>query len=177
MHTQLENAHITLNVVKSAIKKAPTEEALCQRIAEQECYTELVETIISAITDVPEVKKQLVIYREKLDIINGVIKFIREKGVKPSCKLLPGETIFTDFTTAAEDVTMMDVARDIINTQMPANKIVKQWRNQHDNKIRSRKKMKQKEYLEKRWGGYLLPPRNPKDPEMSSVISLGSNTT
>ena len=61
---------------------------------------------------------------------------------------------------------------------MPANKFVKQWRNQHDNEIRSRDKMKQKEYLEKRWGGNLLPPpRDQKDPEMSSVISLGSNMT
>ena len=38
--------------------------------------------------------------------------------------------------------------------------------------------MKQKEQLEKRWGGYLLPPtRDQKDPEMSSLISFGSNTT
>ena len=113
-----------------------------------------------------------------MDAINGVIKFIREKGVKPSCKLLPEETTFTDFTTAAEDVTMMDLARDIVNKKMPADEIIKQWRNQHDINIRSRNKMKQKEYLEKRWRGYILPPpRDQKDPEMSSVISLGSNTT
>ena len=38
--------------------------------------------------------------------------------------------------------------------------------------------MKQREYLEKRWGGYLLPPsKEQKDPEASSVISFGSNTT
>ena len=43
--------------------------------------------------------------------------------------------------------------------------------------IRSRNKSKQKELLEKRWGEYLIPPRDPKDPETSSVISVGSNAT
>ena len=42
----------------------------------------------------------------------------------------------------------------------------------------NKNKMKQKEYLEKRWGGYLLPStKDQKDPETSSVISFGSNTT
>ena len=106
-----------------------------------------------------------------------MIEFIRKKGVKPSCKILSGETIFTDFTTAANDTTTMDSARDIVNTKMPEDEIVKQWRNQHNNKIRSRNKIKQKELLEKRWGEYVAPPRDLKDPKTSSVISLGSNTT
>ena len=135
-----QNTHVTRNVVKSAIKEAPTEEALHQRIAEQECYTELVKTILSAITDISEVENRSVVYKEKAEMINGVIEFIREKGMKPSCKLLPEETIFTDFTTAAEDTTTMDSARDIVNTKMPADEIVKQWRNQHDSEIRSRNK-------------------------------------
>ena len=71
----------------------------------------------------------------------------------------------------------MDSARDIVNTKMPADEIIKQWRNQHNNEIRSRNKIKQKELLEKRWGEYLTPPRDPKDPEMSLVISVSSNTT
>ena len=83
-------------------------------------------------------------YKEKVDTINRVIKFIREKGIKPSCKLLSGETVFTDFTTAGEDITTMESARDIVNTKMPADKFVKQWRNQHDNEIRTKNKMKQK---------------------------------
>ena len=53
---------------------------------------------------------------------------------------------------------------------MSADKIVKQWRNQHDNKIRSRNKSKQRELFEKRW-------RHLKDPETSSVISMGSSAT
>ena len=60
---------------------------------------------------------------------------------------------------------------------MSADKIVKQWRNQHDNKIRSRNKSKQRELFEKRWGEYLAPPRHLKDPETNSVISMASNTT
>ena len=54
-------------------------------------------------------------------MINGMIKFIREKGIKPSCKLLSGETVFMDFTTAGEDTTTIDSARDIVNTKMPAD--------------------------------------------------------
>ena len=71
----------------------------------------------------------------------------------------------------------MDLARDIVNTKMSVDKIVKQWRNQHDNKIRSRNKSKQRELFKKRWEEYLTPPKHPKDPEMSSVISMGSNAT
>ena len=85
---------------------------MCQRIVEQECYTKLVETITTTITEVSEAENQSVGYKEKVDTINGVIEFIKEKGVKPSCKLLSGETIFMDFTTAGEDLTTMDSARD-----------------------------------------------------------------
>ena len=106
-----------------------------------------------------------------------MIEFIREKRVKPSCKILSGDTAFSDFQTAAKDTTTMDSARDIVNTKMSADEILKQWRNQHNNKIRSRNKSKQRELFEKRWGEYLAPPRHPKDPEMSSVISMGSNAT
>ena len=173
-----QNAQVTQSNVKTAIKEAPTKEILHQRIAEHECYTELVKTIISAVIDVSQVENPSVNYKEKVDVINGVIKFIREKEVEPSCKLLLKETLFIDFMTAAEDVTTMDSAKGIANTKVPAEEFIKEWRNQHNNIIRSKNKMKQKEYLEKRWGGYLLPPtRDQKDPEMNSVISFGSNTT
>ena len=48
----IRNAHLTRGVVKTAIKDAHTEEALHQRIAEQECYTKLVQTITTTITDI-----------------------------------------------------------------------------------------------------------------------------
>ena len=173
----IRNAHLTKGVVKTAIKDAHTEEALCQRIAEQECYTELVQTITTAITDISAAENPLVGYKNKIDEISGVIEFIREKRVKPSCKILSEDTVFSDFQTAAKDTTTMDLARDIVNTKMSVDGIVKQWRNQHNNEIRSRNKSKQRELFEKRWGEYLAPPRNLKDPETSSVISMGSNTT
>ena len=92
------NAQVTQSNVKTAIKEAPTKEILHQRIAELECYTELVETIIiiSAVIDVSQAENPSVNYKEKVDAINRVIEFIRGKGVKPSCKLLPEETLFTD---------------------------------------------------------------------------------
>ena len=169
--------HLTRGIVKTANKDAHTEGALCQRIAEQECYTELVQTITTAITDISEAENPSVGYENKIDKINGEIEFIGEKRVKPSCKILSGDTVFSGFQTAAKDTTTMDSARDIVNTKMSADEIVKQWRNQHDNEILSRNKSKQRELFEKRWGEYLTPPRHPKDPETSSVISMGSNAT
>ena len=71
----IRNAHLT-----RAIKDVHTEEALCQRIAEQECYTKLVQTITTAITDISEAENPSVGYKNKIDEINGMIKFIREKG-------------------------------------------------------------------------------------------------
>ena len=142
-----------------------------------ECYTKLVQSITTAIADISEAENPSVGYENKIDEINGVIEFIREKRVKPSCKILSGDTVFSDFQTAAKDTTTMDSAKDIVNTKMSADEIVTQWRNQHDNEIRSRNKSKQRELFKKRWGEYLTPPRHPKDPEMSSVISMDSNAT
>ena len=97
------------------------------------------ETITTAITDLSEAENPSVSYKDKIDKINGVIEFIPEKGVKPSCKILTGETVFSDFITAAHDTVTMDLARGIVNTKLPVDEMVKQWRNQQDNKIRSRK--------------------------------------
>ena len=43
--------HTARGNVQRAIKDAPSEEALQKKIAKQECYTELVEIILAAITD------------------------------------------------------------------------------------------------------------------------------
>ena len=71
------NAHPTRGIVKIAIKDVHTEEAVCQRIAEQECYTKLVQTITTAITDISEAENPSVGYENKIDEINEVIEFIR----------------------------------------------------------------------------------------------------
>ena len=71
----IHNAHLTRGIVKTAIKDAHTEEALCQRITEQECYTELVQTIKTAITDISEAENPSVRYKNKIDEIKGVIEW------------------------------------------------------------------------------------------------------
>ena len=171
----VHSAQFTRGNTQKAIKEATTEETLCQRIAEQECYTELVEIILTAITDLSEAEELSVTHKDKIDKINGVIEFMQEKGGKPGCKTLTGETVFSDFITAGHDTDTMNLARDIVNTKMPVDKFVKQWKNIFDNKTRSRNKSKQSELLEKRWGEYLTPSRDWKDPETSSIISMGSN--
>ena len=60
---------------------------------------------------------------------------------------------------------------------MPADEFIKQWKNKHDDENRIRNKSKQRELLEKQWGEYLTPSRDRKDPETSSTISMGYNTT
>ena len=164
----VHNAHLTTGNVQKAIKEASTEETLSQRITEQECYTEIITT---AITDLSEAENPSVSHKDKTDKINGMIEFMQEKGAKPSCMTLTGETVFSDFITAGHDTGTMDSARDIVYTKLPADEFVKQWRNQHDNEIRNRNKSKQRELLEKRWGEYLTPSKDRKDPETSHQSS------
>ena len=64
-----------------------------------------------------------------------------------------------------------------MNTKRQADKFIKQWKNKHDNETRIRNKNKQRELLEKQWGEYLTPCRDHKDPQTSSTISIGYNTT
>ena len=173
----VHNTQLTRGNVQKAIKEAPTEETLHQKITEQEYYTELLEIILTAITDLSEAEELSVSHEDKINKINRMIKFMREKGVKPGCKTLTGEIVFSDFITAGHDTGTMDSARDIANTKLPADKFIKQWKNQHDNKKRIKNKTKQRELLEKWWGEYLTPSRDQKDPETSSIISMGSIIT
>ena len=71
----------------------------------------------------------------------------------------------------------MNLARDIANTKMPADRFIKQWKNKHDNDTRIRNKSEQRELLEKWWGEYLTPSRDWYDPETSLTISMGYKTT
>ena len=109
----IQNAYLTRGNVQKAIKEAPSEEMLRQRIAEQECYTELVEIILTAITDLSEAGDLSVSHKVKVEKINGMIEFMRDKGVRPGCKTLTKETIFSDFITAGHDTETMNTARDI----------------------------------------------------------------
>ena len=88
-----QNTHSTRSNVQKAIREAPLEETLHQRILEQECYTKLVEIIYTAITELSGAEDPPVSHETEVDKINGMIKFMWEKGVKPGCKTLTGETI------------------------------------------------------------------------------------
>ena len=169
--------HTARSSVQRAIRDAPSEEALQKKITEQECYTELVEIILGAITDLSDacdVAKEHGTYIEK---INGMIEFMCEKGVKPGCKTLTRETTYSDFIYTGNDAETMNSARDIANSKMKGDKFIKQWKNKHDDEIRAKNKSKQREIWGKWWGEYLTPHREPKDPETSSTISMGYNTT
>ena len=169
--------HTARGNIQKAIKDAPSEEILQKKIAEQECNTELVEIIQAAITDLSDACDLSKEHGTHVEKINRMIEFMRDKGIKPGCKTLTRETTYSDFITAGNDTETMNSARDIANFKMTGGKFIKQWRNKHDDKIRAKNKSKQRELLEKWWGEYLTPSRDSKDPETSSTISMGYNTT
>ena len=152
------------------------EEALQKKIAKQECYTELVEILLGAITDLSDACDLTKEHKTYVEKINGMTDFMRKRGVKPGCKTLTRETKYSDFTYAENEVETMNSARDIVNSKMKGDKLVKQWKIKHDGEVRAKNKAKQREIWEKWWGDYLTPHREPKDPETSSTISMGYNT-
>ena len=137
----------------------------------------MVDIILGVITDLSDacdLSKNHEMYVEK---INSMTNFMRKRGVKPGCKTLTRERKFSDFTYAESDVETMNSARDIVNSKMNGDKLVKQWKTNQDREIRAKNKAKQREIWEKRWGEFLTPHRESKDPETSSTISMGYNTT
>ena len=115
---------------------------LCTKIAEHECYTELVETILKEVTDVSQAENPSTKSQENIDAINVVVEFIREKHIKPSCKKLLDDTLFTDFITAAEDKATMNSARSTVENKTPVAEFVKDWKEQHDTIVRNKNKVK-----------------------------------
>ena len=102
---------------------------------------------------------------------------MNERGIKPGCKTLTRETKFSDFTYAENNAETMNSARDIINSKMNGDEFAKQWKTNHDREVRAKNKAKQRQIWEKQWGEFLTPHREPTDPETSSTISMGYNTT
>ena len=162
--------------LQKAIKNAPSEEVLQKKITKQECYTELVDIILGAITDLSDVCDLSKNHKTYVEKINSMINFMRKRGIKPGCKTLKRETKFSDFTYAENDVEIMNSARDIINSKMNGDELVKQWKTNHDGEIRAKNRAKQREIWEKQWGEFLMPHREQKNPESSSMISMGYNT-
>ena len=168
--------HSARSNIQKAIKNAPSEEVLQKKIAKQECYTELVDIILGAMTDLSDVCDLSKNHETYIEKINSMINFMCERGVKPGCKTLTRETKFSDFTYAENDAEIMNSARDIINSKMNGDELVKQWKTNHDGEIRAKNKAKQREIWEKQWGEFLTPHREQKDLETSST-SMGYNTT
>ena len=123
----IRNTRSTRSNVQKAIKEATSEEMLQQKIAEQECYTELVDIILTAITDLSEAEDLSASHEVKVEKINGMIEFMQDKGVRPGCKTLTKETVFSDFITAGHNTETMNSAKDIVNTKMPADTFITQW--------------------------------------------------
>ena len=92
--------HTARSNIQKAIKNAPLEEALQKKTTEQECYTELVEIILGAITDLSDVCDLNKDHKTYVEKINGMIDFMLERGEKPGCKTLTKETKYSDFTYA-----------------------------------------------------------------------------
>ena len=120
------HTHTAKSSVQRAIRGAPSEEALQKKIAKQECYTELVEIILGAITvlsDAFDMTKEHKTYVEK---VNRMIEFMHEKGVKPGCKTLTRETTYSDFIYTVNSTETMNSARDIANSKVKGDELIKQ---------------------------------------------------
>ena len=98
--------------------------------------------MITDLSDACNVTKEHETYVEK---INGMINFMCEKGMKPGCKTLTRETTYSDFIYAGNNTETMNSARDIANSKMKGDELMKQWKNKHNNKIRAKNKSKQRE--------------------------------
>ena len=145
-------AHTARGNIQNAIKGAPLKEILKKKIAEQECYKELVEIILSAITDIRETCDISKDHETHVGKINDMINFMHKKGVKPGCKTLTRETSYSDFIYAGNDAETISSARDIANSNMEGDKFIKQWRIRHNDKMRAKNKIKQRDIWEKWWG-------------------------
>ena len=79
-----------------------------------------------------------------------MVEFITEKHIKPICKKLSNDTIFTNFTTAADNETTMNTIRNLVNTRTPAEEFIKEWKEQYDNMVRNKNRLRHRDYMEKR---------------------------
>ena len=94
-----QNVQLTWTNVKTATKETPTRDGLCQKIAEHECYTKLVDTIVNTVTSITEAENPTTKVQEHIDSFNVVVGFLWEKHIKPTCKRLSNDTIFTDHSS------------------------------------------------------------------------------
>ena len=65
-------------------------------------------------------------------MINTVVEFITGKNIKPSCKKLSEDTLFTDFNMALEDKATMNSARSTVEGKRPSDEFINEWKEQHN---------------------------------------------
>ena len=63
---------------------------------------------------------------------NTVVEFITGKNIKPSCKKLSEDTLFTDFNMALEDEVTMNSARSTVDSKRPSDEFINEWKEQHN---------------------------------------------
>ena len=85
--------------------------------------------MITDLSDVCDLSKNHEAYIEK---INSMINFMCENGIKPGCKILTRETKLSDFLYTESDAETMNAARDVINSKMNKDELIKQWRTNHN---------------------------------------------
>ena len=95
-----------------------------KKIAEQECYTELVDIILGVITDLSDVCDLSKYHETYIEKINSMINFMHERGIKPGCKTLTRETKMSDFVYTENNAETMNAARDVINSKMNGDDLV-----------------------------------------------------
>ena len=117
--------HSARTNLQKAIKNTPTEKGLQKKITKQECYTELVDIILGAITDLSDVCDLSKNHETYVEKINSMINFMHESGIKPGCKTLTRETKLSDFVYAENAGETMNAARDIINSKMKKDDLIK----------------------------------------------------
>ena len=116
--------------------------------------------MITNLSDRCDLSKNHKTYLEK---INSMINFIHESGTKPGCKTLTRETKLSDFVYAENNAETMKAARDVINSKMNRDELIKQWKTNHGGEIRAKNKAKQREMGGKWWGEFLTPHRENKE--------------
>ena len=92
--------------------------------------------VITDLSDVCDLSKNHETYVEK---INSMINFMYKSGVKPGYKTLTRETKLSDFVYTENDAETMNAVRDIINSKMNRDELIKQWKTNHDREIRAKK--------------------------------------
>ena len=94
------------------------------KIAELRCYIKLVQTILKGVTEISDAENPIASAQNQIDVINTVVKFIRGKKIKPSCKKLSEDILFTDFNTAFEDETTMNSTRSTVESKRPSDEFI-----------------------------------------------------